>query len=83
MASAGDVKAAIAQAKLSLAEAQELSRATNEKLNEALVKINWIRQTSVDPMGAPEIQAAIEACDLILPLCNAAIENAETYAGTL
>jgi hypothetical protein len=83
MASVAEVRAAIDQANALIAEAQAQAQATSGKLAEARTLINWIRQTTVDPLGLPQVSSAVEKADEIGQLCNLAIEANTTYGGTL
>jgi hypothetical protein len=81
VATVPEVRAAIDAANELIAEAQgALTTIVSAKLAEAKVKIDWIRQSSVDPLGAPQLGAAIELCEQqVAPLCSSAIESNLTY----
>jgi hypothetical protein len=85
MATVPEVRAAIDAANNLIAEAQAaLTTTVSAKLAEAKVMIDWIRQTSVDPLGSPQLATAIELCEQqVAPLCSSAIESNTTYRGTL
>lgn len=85
MATVPEVRAAIDRANLLIAEAQSaLNVGVTGKLSEAKVLVDWIRETSIDPLGAPQLGAAIELCEQqVAPLCASAIESNTTYRSTL
>jgi hypothetical protein len=85
VATVPEVRAAIDRANHLIAEAQgALNTQVAGKLGEAKVLLDWIRQTSVDPLGVPQVAAAIELCEQqVAPLCTLAIEQNLTYRGSL
>lgn len=85
MATVREVRAAIDAANELIAEAQgALNTVVAGKLAEAKVKIDFVRQTSVDPLGAPQLAAAIELLEQqVAPLCSSAIESNMTYKAGL
>lgn len=85
MATVNEVRAAIDRANVMIEEARgALNTTVVGKLAEAKVLIDWIRETSIDPLGAPQLAAAIETCEQqVAPLCGSAIESNLTYRSGL
>lgn len=85
MATVREVRAAIDEANELIAEAQgALNTIVAGKLAEALVKVQFVQRTSVDPLGVPQLVAAIGMLEQqVAPLCSSAIESNTTYRGTL
>lgn len=69
----------------SIAEAQAAATTiVSLKLAEARVRLDYVRQTSIDPLGVPQLTAAIDMIEQqVVPLCGSAIESNTTYMSTL
>ena len=81
MATVAEVRQAIATANTLIAEAQAaVNTIVAAKIGEAQTQVAWVQQTSVDPLGLPPLNAALELTEQIAALCHAAIEANETYA---
>lgn len=79
VSSVEEVKAAISAAgEICATASQELFRIEGE-VGSALEVMNTVRQTSVDPMGAPQISEAIEKIGEANALLRIAIEAGVTY----
>jgi hypothetical protein len=84
VATVSEVRAALSRANHLIAEAQSGVQQVAGKLGEAKVLIDWIRETSVDTLGAPQIGAALEMCEQqVAPLLTIAIEQNSNYGATL
>lgn len=84
VATVAEVRAAIDAANVLLAEAQLAVNATvQNKLGEAETKLKWVQQGSVDPLGVPQVGAAIALTQDIAALISLAIEQNQNYTGTL
>lgn len=83
MASVSEVRAAGGRAAQLLAVAQINAHAVSGQLAEALALLNWIREDSADPVGTPQVAAAIEDVDKVAAACGAAIEDIAAFTGRL
>lgn len=83
VASVAEVRAALDQAAELTAEGQGIAQAAMQKFTEAAALINWVRQTSVDPIGIHELTIAADKCQDAFERANVAIEQNRTYASTL
>lgn len=83
VASVAEVRAAIDSANESAAQAQEAARAAAGVLAEAQALVNWVRATSVDPLGGPQFTRASELFDQIHALIAQGIEANNAYKATL
>lgn len=78
-----EVKKAINVVKTLVSEARLDATNCGNKVADALAKINVIRETSVDPIGAPALGRALDLADELKAACTRAIEEMETYKGSL
>lgn len=83
MASVEEVKAIVSAAGVHCAEVSGALFALESQAGEALQLLNFVRETSVDPMGAPEVAQAIEKIGEANALLRRAVEIGNTYKGTL
>lgn len=81
VASVAEINAAIDRATVLMAEAKESIIIGGSKLGEALQIINFVRETSVDTIGAPQVTEAIDLTDRSGLLVDKAIEIAVSYKG--
>lgn len=84
VATVAEVRAAIDRANVLLAEAQLAVNATvQNKLGEAEALLKFVQQGSVDPLGAPQVSAAVALSQDIAALITLAIEQNQNYTATL
>jgi hypothetical protein len=83
VASVSEVKATIQEADRILAEQIDKLFALEGELTTAARLLNAVRQTSVDPMGLPQVRAAIEQIGEANAMLRQAIEENTTYMGTM
>ena len=83
MPTTAEVRAAIDAASTDIAEGMELARQAQEKMETAKVKLMWVKETTVDPLGVPQVSAAADGLETVQQLAHIAIENNQTYASNL
>lgn len=83
MASAGEVRAALDHANRLIAGAQSAANAAAGELSQAEQMIDWIRRGGNEPLGGPQVAAAIDKFAEITTLLHAAIEANQTYGADL
>jgi hypothetical protein len=83
LASVAEVRAAIDVANDNAERAAAKIAAAIQETADALTQINYVRATSVDPLGGPMIETALEKLDEAIGNLSAAIEANNTYRSTL
>lgn len=66
-----------------VAEARLQATVASNKLLDAIAVINVLRETSINSVGGPPVQGALDALAQVKDLCSIAIEEVTTYGATL
>jgi hypothetical protein len=83
MPSTAEVKAAIDAANTDIAEGMELARQAQTKCETGKVKLMWVKETTVDTLGVPQVAEAISELERAQQFIHIAIENNQNYASNL
>lgn len=83
VSSVAEVHGALDAANQQITEAQAQAVGARESIEHALAQVNFVRDTSVDAMGAPHLASALDLCQDVINRLTAAIEANNTYAATL
>lgn len=79
MASVAETKAALSAVSVELAQVVQALFGIEGDLSRALEIMNVVRETSVDPIGAPEISAAIAKIEEASTLLRKSIDDNMQY----
>lgn len=83
MSTVEEVKAAISAAGATMTQAIAALAAAEEEISSAARLLDFIRQTSVDPMGFPQAMTAIERLGEAMGMLRASVEAGESYKASL